>query len=232
MNTAFVTGATSGIGAAICNMLLSQNYEVYGVGRNLFKIPNLMEHKFFHGISCDLTDTISFTKLVKNLIDTIPFTLLVNNAGVGYFGPHEELNSKKIHELVTVNLEIPMLLTQLFLRNLKKVNGTIVFISSVTAQKANTHGCAYGATKAGLSSFSASLFDEVRKYGVRVITLHPDMTESDFYRNANFTQGQTSDTFLFPDEIAQLLCTSLNQREGIVLNELTIKPQRHQIKRK
>ena len=40
------------------------------------------------------------------------------------------------------------------------------------------HGCAYGATKAGLTSFSHSLFEEARKYGVRVVNLEPDMTDT------------------------------------------------------
>ena len=125
-----------------------------------------------------------------------------------------------------------MLLSNLLLRHLKKVKGTIVAISSVTAQKSNTHGCAYGATKAGLTNFHMSLFDEIRKYGVRVITIHPDMTQSDFYKNANFMEGETEDTYLYPEEVAHALQMALKQREGILISELTIKPQRHQIRKK
>ena len=77
-----------------------------------------------------------------------------------------------------------MIITNLLLRDLKKNKGTIINISSITAGKANPHGCAYGATKAGLTSFSHSLFEEARKYGVRVVNLEPDMTDTKLYRNA------------------------------------------------
>ena len=53
-----------------------------------------------------------------------------------------------------------MIITNLLLRDLKKNKGTIINISSITAEKTNPHGCAYGATKAGLTSFSHSLFEE------------------------------------------------------------------------
>lgn len=78
-----------------------------------------------------------------------------------------------------------MIITNLLLRDLKKNKGTIINISSITAEKTNPHGCAYGATKAGLTSFSHSLFEEARKYGVRVVNLEPDMTDTNLYRNAD-----------------------------------------------
>lgn len=232
MNTALITGVTSGIGKAICDMLLDNGFCIYGIGRDFSKIPSICNKENFHPLVCDLSDTKKLSDMIKELAKAVSFTHLIHNAGVGYFGPHEELNPKKIHEMVTVNLEVPMLLNHLLLRHLKKVNGTIIAISSVTAQKSNTHGCAYGATKAGLTNFHTSLFDEIRKYGVRVITIHPDMTQSDFYRNADFMEGETEDTYLYPEEVAAALQLALNQREGMLISELTLKPQRHQIKKK
>jgi short-subunit dehydrogenase len=169
---------------------------------------------------------------VKEISSADEIAVLVNNAGVGYFGPHEELNPQKIQSMVATNLTVPMIMSQLLLRDLKKNSGYLINISSVTADKSNTHGCAYGATKAGLSSFSHSLFDEVRKYGVKVVTIQPDMTKSNFYRNADFCEGDGSDTYVEPQEIAQTVDFILNQREGLVISDITIKPQKHQIKRK
>lgn len=124
-----------------------------------------------------------------------------------------------------------MVLTNLLLRDLKKYGGTVINISSVTAQLSNPHGCAYGATKAGLSSFSRSLFDEVRKYGVRVVTIQPDMTKTDLYRNADFTQGE-EDSYLLPEEIAETVRDILQMRKGVVVTEITLRPQLHRIRRK
>lgn len=66
----------------------------------------------------------------------------------------------------------------------------------MTAQQSNPHGCAYGAVKADLRAFSRSLFDEARKYGVRVAVVSPDMTKTELYRNADFTVGEETESYL------------------------------------
>ena len=83
--------------------------------------------------------------------------LLVNNAGVGFFGPHEEINVGNIQTMLRTNLEVPLILSHLLLRILKKNKGMIISVSSVTAKKISTHGCAYAASKAGLTHFHTSL---------------------------------------------------------------------------
>ena len=228
MKTAIVTGASSGIGAAITSMLLTEGYEVFGFGRS-FDESFVSQHELFHPIQCDLMKINELTEKLKEIKKKHSIHLLVNNAGVGYYGPHEELSPAKIHAMVTTNLEVPMVLSQLLLRDLKKNKGTILNISSVTAKKSNTYGCSYGATKAGLSSFSASLFDEVRKYGVKVVTLHPDMTKTNLYRNANFCEGDTMDSYLLPEEVASACQMILHARDGLVVTDLTIQPQLHKL---
>lgn len=233
MEKAIVTGASSGIGAAIATALLKDGYEVYGIGRNFKNQDELTCNPFFHTVVCDLkrhSDVDRTISAIKNEAGHI--SLLVNCAGVGYFGPHEQISSDKLHEMVSVNIEAPMIITGLLLRDMKKNGGTIINISSVTAKKSNTYGCAYGATKAALTSFGVSLFDEARKYGVKVVNIHPDMTESEFYRGADFTSCDEYDARLLPNEIAQCVMEVLKIREGAVVTDITVKPQRHGIKRK
>lgn len=232
MKSALITGVSSGIGEAIAKRLLTLDYQVYGISRTPAKDEYLCSSPQFHPALCDLRKPSEVVTLITKWKQEVTFDLLVNNAGVGYYGPHEELNPQKIHEMTTVNLEIPLLLTNLLLRDLKKVQGTILNISSITATKANPHGCAYGATKAALSSFSSSLFEETRKYGVKVIAIQPDMTQTNLYRNANFKEGTSTDTYLIPDEVADTVSYALSLREGMVVKEITLSPQRHQITRK
>ena len=158
--------------------------------------------------------------------------VLVNNAGVGFYGLHEELNAQKIKQLVRTNLEAPMILTNYLLRELKKNKGWIFNISSVTATKTNPHGCAYGATKAGLSSFSHSLFEEARKYGVKVVNIQPDMTATDLYRNADFKEDEDVMAHLLPQEVADVVRYALEQREGLVISDVTLRPQLHRISKR
>lgn len=229
MKTAIVTGASSGIGAFIAKNLIEEGYRVYGFGRHFNNVNDMEE---FITIELDLKYTDRLVNEIKKIRKNENISLLINNAGAGYFALHEELNTDKIHEMVCINLEIPMILTQLLLRDIKRNRGTIINISSVTAKKSNTHGCAYGATKAGLSSFASSLFDETRKYGVKVVTIHPDMTKTNLYRNADFDVGDTDDTYLNPKEVADAVKWVLNQREGMVITDITLKPQCHRISRK
>ena len=228
MTNALVTGASSGIGLAISKMLIKHGIHVYGIGRD-FKEP--IDAELFTPIVCDMLNTGKLTAGIRALKKEVDFSIVIHNAGVGYFGPHEEQNPAKIHEMTCINLEVPMLLTNLLLRDIKATKGLFVFISSVTAQKSNTHGCAYGATKAGLTSFARSLFDEVRKYDVRVATIHPDMTQSDFYRNADFNASEDLHASLVPEDVASVVETIINQRDGLVIRDITLMPQYHRIER-
>ena len=234
---AIVTGASSGIGAAISARLCKMGYEVFGIGRSFGssfaeQFPDVADNPLFHAVVCDLLDTEKMLKLVRGIAAEATVTLLVNNAGSAYYGLHEELSPKKIQEMVRTDLEVPMILSQQLLRGFKKNKGCIVNIASVTAQQSNPHGCAYGAVKAGLVSFSRSLFDEARKYGVRVATVSPDMTKTELYRNADFTVGEETESYLLPQDVAEAVAYIVGQREGVAVAEVTLRPQYHRIRRK
>lgn len=255
---ALVTGASAGIGRAISARLLALGYEVYGIGRQFpAELPEASVNETdlsagtrpqtplapeadaaaFHPIVCDLMDTKKLQNVVAALQkewkqEKRTLTLLVNNAGTAYYGLHEELRPEGISEMVRVNLEVPMLLTQQLLRTLKQNHGTIINISSVTAIGSNPHGVAYGATKAGLLSFSRSLFDEARKYGVRVMAILPDMTDTELYRHADFTADPAMDAHLEAEDVADAVEYALTTRAGTCVPEIILRPQLHRIKKK
>lgn len=232
--TAIVTGASSGIGLAISKMLVQKGFLVYGFGRN-FQNDKCFDnniHSMFHQISCDITDTSKLIDELNSIRKNHDIKVLINNAGVGFYGLHETLNSAKIQQMVRTNLEAPMIITNILLRDLQKTKGYIINISSVTATKTNTHGCAYGATKAGLTSFTHSLFDEVRKTGVKVINIQPDMTKTNLYRNADFCEDDGVLAHLNPKEVADIVEYIIGCRDGLVISDVTLKPQLHRIKRK
>ena len=250
---ALVTGASSGIGRAISARLLALGYEVYGIGRQFpAELPKASVNAAdlsagiaavagspaaFHPIVCDLLDTKKLQSVVVSLQkewkqEKRTFALLVNNDGTAYYGLHEELRPEGISEMVRVNLEVPMLLTQQLLRTLKQNHGTIINISSVTAIGSNPHGVAYGATKAGLLSFSRSLFDEARKYGVRVTAILPDMTDTQLYRHADFEADPAMDAHLEPADVADAVEYALSTRAGTCVPEIILRPQLHRIKKK
>ena len=230
MKKALVTGATSGIGLEIAKKLLDMGYLVYGVGRNFEKVN--IENENFKPIICDLIKYQNIEDMIRKLEDKEEIELLVNCAGVGYFGPHEEINPTKLHRMIALNLEAPLILTQQLLRHIKKNQGTIINIASITAKKSSVFGCAYSATKAGLGHFSESLFDEVRKTGVKVVCIYPDITKTPFYDSLNFQEGDDNLSYILPECVASAVEMILCQRKGTIITQLVVQPQKHLIKRK
>ena len=225
MKTALITGTSSGIGLKIAEDFLNNGMEVIGLSRT----PSPISHENFIGHCINLSDHNATEQLIKTLAKEHDISILVNNAGVGYYGLCEELSPSKIHEIISTNLEAPIILSALLLREFKKNNGIIINISSVTAAKSNPHGAAYGASKAGLSNFGNSIFDEARKHGVRIITIEPDMTDTNLYRNADFTCSMEEGCYLSPDEVSSAVNYALTS--GCVTH-ITLKPQFHRIARK
>ena len=233
MKIALVTGATSGIGYEISKRLLKMNYIVYGIGRNFIKNNEniFKEYENFFPIVCDLAKLDELEKTLHSL-KKIKFDLIVNSAGLAYFGLHEEINIAKIKNMIAVNLQAPLIISQYFLRTLKENKGTIINISSVTTNKESPLACVYSATKAGLSQFSKSLFEEVRKNDVKVITIYPDMTKTNFYQNNTYFECDDDEkAYIKSEDIAKTIEFILNQSDNIVFTDVTIKPQRHKIKK-
>lgn len=230
MKIALVTGATSGIGYALSKQLLEMNYVVYGVGRNFAKLIDFSSN--FKIVKCDLAKLNELEAMLKEL-KKVPFDLIINAAGVGYFGLCEEINSSKIQNMIAVNLQAPLIISQFFLRGLKERKGMIINISSITAKKESPLAAVYSATKIGLSHFGKNLFEEVRKTGVKVVNIYPDMTKTNFYENNNFFDcDDDRDAYLETDDLREILNFILNQNNSVVLTDITIRPQKHKIKKK
>lgn len=242
--SAFVTGATSGIGLAICKMLLSEGYMVFGIGRTIRE--NSFDDSAFkntlNSLGPDLINlyecNVNEHSKVKNLLSDIKnkygissFDTVIFCAGVGYYGLHETIHEDNICEMIRTNVEAPIILTSYFLPKMKQQGfGHLIYISSVTADEVNPHGCAYGATKAALKSFATSLFEETRKNNVRVTTILPDMTNTNLYRNADFTADEA--VCLNPEDVAKSVFYALDAPDGVDISEIKIKPQLHRIKKK
>ncbi|HOV27869.1 MAG TPA: SDR family oxidoreductase [Pseudobacteroides sp.] len=230
MKSAILTGASKGIGLAMTKRLVSLGYKVYGLSRSN-EIP--FSHECFIPVKCDLLNTDQLLSTITNILEKDPhINILINNAGIGFFGPHEQIAVKDIQSMIRTNLEVPLILCQLLLRTLKKNKGMIISISSVTAKKVSTHGCAYAATKAGLSHFFTSLFEEVRKSGVKITTIHPDITKSNFYDSLDFTYADEEDAAITDEQIADALEYVLSNGSNVVVSDITLRPQLNRIKRK
>ena len=207
---AIITGYSSGIGKAICEELEAQ-YTIFRLSSRLDNLETL-------------------EKEVKSILADNEIDLLVNAAGIGVFDPHEEINLAKIQELICVNLTAPIVLSNLCLRSLKKTQGHIINITSIEATKHSKFSALYTATKSGLRDFGLCLFEEVRKSGVKVTSINPDITKTAFFDELKFEPSHKSDTHLLPQTIANAVKEVL--QTNAVITDMTIRPQRFEIKKK
>ncbi|MCR4702698.1 MAG: SDR family oxidoreductase [Saccharofermentans sp.] len=226
LKTAVVTGASSGIGLAIARMLIGEGYKVYGIGRVFPENSDFFEKR----ISLDLRDTDILLEKVREIkrVD-----LLVNAAGSAYYGLAEFNTPDQIKEMCRTDLEAPMILTSALLPKLKETRGMVINIASVTSTRINTHGAAYGALKAGLRSYGRSLYEEVRKTGIRVVTVCPDLCAgTKLYRNADFAPSEEEGCYLVPEDIAECVKDIITMREGAAVTEVEVRPQFNRIEKK
>ncbi len=200
-----LTGASSGIGKAIKQKL--KNYEIITLCRN-----------------CDIKiDFNDIEKVKKIQIENV--SGIIHNAGVGYFGQFEDIRLEKIEEMINVNFLSPMILTKNHLKSIKKNKGFIINISSTSAIHPAKFGVVYGATKAALRHFGVSLFEEARKSRVKVCTIVPDLTLTNFHKNTFFKPSSNELAHIKPEDIAEIVKNTINSPAHLVMQEIVIKPQ-------
>ncbi len=187
--TALVTGASQGIGKAICLELLKAGYSVIGLSRNIEKsVPELSQFAakaqvHYSGIQADMADMKSYQRVFEYVKKTFgSLNLLVHNAGVA---PEErrdvlEMTLESYNRVMQINLTGPVFLTQkLFPLFAEGDKGSIVIVSSISAEVASTNRAEYCISKAGLSMFSKILAVRFEKTNIGVFEIRPGIIETE-----------------------------------------------------
>jgi NAD(P)-dependent dehydrogenase (short-subunit alcohol dehydrogenase family) len=171
---AIVTGASSGIGDVVCQLLQANGFQVYAAARRL----ELMEHLTDVGarvVALDVTDDESMTALVERVLaEAGRVDVLVNNAGYGSYGAVEDVPMDEARHQFEVNVFGLARLTQLVLPHMRRQrSGRIINISSVGGKIHEPLGGWYHATKFAVEGLSDSLRMEVASFGIRVVLVEP-----------------------------------------------------------
>ncbi|MDV8077330.1 SDR family oxidoreductase [Rhodococcus sp. IEGM 1370] len=171
MNTAIVTGATSGIGEAVAEVLISRGYHVIGTSRDSSSVADPIPGVDYRDL--DLTNPASLRGFVDGIADT-PVDVLINNAGESQCGPIEELPIEAITRLFQLNVFGAIELTQAVLPGMRdRGSGKIVNIGSMLASFPLAYRSSYAATKAAIKGFATAARYELKPYGIDITTVEP-----------------------------------------------------------
>ncbi len=225
MATAVVTGSNGTIAKTVSQKLLKLGYDVIGISR----YKNEIDNPHFKNIICDLSKQEKIEKILFILQNDNSISILCNIAGFGVFKPHEDIKIPIIIQMITLNLSTPIILSNILLKTLKQNSGIIFNITSTEALRSSKFSALYSATKSGLRAFSLALFEEVRKQNAKVVSINPDMTNSSFFNELNFKPTDKFNTALHAKDIADVVETTLNTRDGVAI---TIRAQKFAITKK
>ncbi|NBD14784.1 MAG: SDR family NAD(P)-dependent oxidoreductase [Cyanobacteria bacterium] len=166
-----------------------------------------------------------FYEAVKAL--NCPVDILINNAGVACYGRMDEVPSEKWEQLMQVNLLAPMRLTSLFMTDMiDRQQGHIVNISSLAGYIAPAGLAHYSASKFGLRGFTEGLFNEVKRYNVKVTGVYPFFSRTPLLQSTKYGSLSQETTGISDDmatDPAKVIAATI---AGIKRNQLHVFPDR------
>ncbi len=192
MQTALITGASSGIGKALAHELASRGCNLILTARNVPRLQEVaqeIEKKYTVQvtiISCDLLKPHAAASLYKEIsAKQLSVDILINNAGFGLYGAFAQSQIEHDIEMIQVNITALTELTSLVLPSMKKQgHGRIMQVASTAAFQSGPYMAVYFATKAYVLSFAEALSSELAGTGISVTALCPGPTETGFESRA------------------------------------------------
>ncbi len=225
MATHLVTGAGSGIGAALADRLLERGDDLVLLARSTERAHDLRsELPGATVLVADLADAAEVEALAGELPERLDS--MVHAAGVVDLGPVADLSTLAWQEQLAVNVVAPAVLTRLALPALRTARGTVVFVNSGAGLSASPHWSAYAASKHALRALADSLRAEEQEYGVRVTTVYPGRTATPMQQRVHDQEGRDydADDWIDPATVAEAILHVLGLGPDATISDLTIRP--------
>jgi short-subunit dehydrogenase len=193
--TAWITGASSGIGEALAKAFVASGGCAILSGRNVAELHRVASETGAPERCLILPfDTVDYDGLADKVTQAIAFQgsvdVLVNNAGISQRSPAVDTDLSVYQRIVDVDLLAPIALTQALLSHMvARGSGQIVMISSVAGKAGIPMRTAYCAAKHGLIGYADALRSEVAGQGVKVLVVAPGSVKTNVSRNALNADG-------------------------------------------
>ncbi len=208
---AIITGSSKGIGLETVKLLLNKGVKIAGWSRSATPI----NHQNFLSIKVDVgsADEVeeAYTETIEKFGNEV--AILVNNAGLGYESAFEDLDNEKWHQMFRTNVDSIFYCSKKVIPQMKKMDTShIINISSIAGTNGIAGMAAYCGTKHAVRGLSQSMFKELRNFGIKVSTIYPGSTNTNFFDE--FSSVSRNDNMMRAEDIAltilQVLASSAN----------------------
>lgn len=222
-----ITGAGSGIGAAVATALRERGDELVLLARSQPRAHELQQQ--YDGarvVVADLGDPAALEHALAAANLPAHLDSVLHVAGVVDLAPAHDLTYDEIRGQIDVNLVSPMLLTRLCLPALRSARGTVVFVNSGAGLNAHPTWGAYAASKFGLRGFADALRGEEAPHGVRVTSVFPGRTATPMQEKVHDQEGAAYDAerWIRPETVAAAILHALDLPRDAVMPEVTVRP--------
>lgn len=221
---AVVTGASSGIGAVYADRLAKRGYDLILVARNdkrLKAVASRIESETGRSVRvfpADLADKASLSKVEALLRDDNSITMLVNNAGIGSVASILQADVETIDEMIRLNITALTRLTYAAAPAfVARGSGTIINIASVVGIAAEMLNGVYSASKAYVISLGHSLQKDLAHKGVRIQTVLPGATATEFWDVAGYAAQKTAPITMSAEDCVDAALAGLDSGELVTI---------------
>jgi NADP-dependent 3-hydroxy acid dehydrogenase YdfG len=229
MATHLITGAGSGIGAAVARCLLDRGDELWLLARDAGRAKELAgRYEGARTLVGDLAEPERLSWALSH--QELPERLdsLQHIAGIVELGPVGDTTPKTWNQTLAANLVSPAELTRLLLPQLRLARGHVLFVNSGAGLNAHAEWGAYAASKHGLKALADALRQEEHGNGVRVTTVYPGRTATPMQAKVHSQEGKEYDAsrWIAPESVATAILTAIDLPRDAEINDLTVRPGR------
>ncbi|MEM7373981.1 MAG: SDR family oxidoreductase [Bacteroidota bacterium] len=223
MKTIFISGASQGIGLGIARRFYQEGFQVIICARGQEKLDKAKaEMPKLHTYICDISDKAAVKQMAVWLNETYgTLDVLVNNGGTFLPGQLHSESDDTYELLMATNMDSTYYLTKgLLPKMMERKSGTIFNIASVASIKPYQYGGSYGISKYAMLGFSKNLREEMKEFGIRVISIMPGAV-----RTPSWDAAELPDERFIPvEDIASLVWNAYAMSERTVIEDIVVRP--------
>lgn len=224
--SAFVTGASKGIGYEVARALAGAGYAVTITSRDEAEISEAARKigGTARGVVCDVRDPDALVQAVNGHVDAFGgLDVLFVNAGVGKFDNVADMSIQDWQDVIDTNLSGAFYTIKAGIPALKKRGGYIFTLSSLAGKNPFAGGAAYNASKFGLNGLSEVLTLDLRAHDIKVTQIMPGSVATHF---AGHTPSDADAWKIQPEDIAQLTVDLLNMPARTLPSKVEVRPSK------